>query len=104
MKRYGWMLTLLVMTLILAAVPMSASAQCGGGQMDHNMMGSGHLGYGPMGYGYMGGYAQPAPGYTYNYGYDNTYSAAVPPATTYVPAQPEQTTGYQNHSGHDHNH
>ena len=43
MKKYGWALALLLMTLILAAL-YPLAAQCGGGHMDHSMTGSGHIG------------------------------------------------------------
>ena len=101
MKRYGWLMGLLVITVALAAVPMSASAQCGGGQMDHSTMGSDHMGSsGHMGSGHMGGSGQMAPG---GYADPNTVST-TPPVAAWVPAPSGQATGTTATSGHDHNH
>jgi hypothetical protein len=94
MKRYGWLMGLLGMTVVLAVAPISALAQCGG-QMDHSMMGSGQ----------MRGSGQMVPGYTGNSGYANPNAAAPgQPTGTFVPAPSGQTTGNPNPSGHDHNH
>jgi hypothetical protein len=95
MKRYGWIMGLLVITVALAVVPMSASAQCGGGQMDHSMMESDQ----------MRGYGQMAPGYTGNSGYANPNAAAPGQQVgTRVPAPSGQATENPSPSGHDHNH
>ena len=110
MKRYGWALALLLMTLIMAA-PYPAAAQCGGGQMDHNMMmgsgpmGSGNMGQGNRGYGYMGGYNQMGPANMGSYNYTNPAPAPVQPTGTYAvpPSGQMNEKPNHNHNGHEHN-
>lgn len=110
MKKYGWIIGLLVITAVLTAVPMSALAQGCGGQMDHSAMGNmgnmgnqGQMGQGNMGHGYMGGSGQMGPGQMGNCSNPNN-PASGQPAGTWVPAPSGQAHGNPNPSGHEHNH
>jgi hypothetical protein len=108
MKRYGWLMGLLVMTVALAAAPTSASAQCGGG--DHSSMHQEHMNSsGNMGSGsQMGMYSTQAPVQPDPNTVAPGYVAPAPPASGYSDPQNTGSSGQMmgrggagsGHSGH----